>query len=453
MANPRKAAVDALIKINNDGGYSNIVIKKVTADSGLTGRDAALTGALVYGVTERKLTLDKIISDYSKIKPEKINPYVREILHISLYQLAFMDKIPESAAVNEGVKLTSVFRQKSAAGFVNAVLRSFIRDGKKVSIPDNGDFLNRCSLSYSCPKWLVKILRGQYGEKLCEDILISSLGRPPIYARVNTAKTALDDLCKELKEENVTAFPYPFVDNCIEIKETGSIENLNAFKNGLFHIQDAASQLCCIMSGAKEGMRVIDVCAAPGGKSFTAAQLVQEGRVFSFDIYDRKVNLISEGAKRLGLNNITAAKRDACEKDKFYEENLSGADLVMCDVPCSGFGIIRRKPDIKYKDKNSIKELLPVQKTILDISSKMVKPGGLLMYSTCTLLREENGENVGRFLKENPEFDGVSLNLPKKMEHSIKENDYEFTLIPGKYNTDGFYFALLRRKEEGGDTL
>jgi len=447
MSNPRKAAVDALIKINNGGGYSNLVVKQAVSDSRLSERDAALTGAIVYGVTERKLTLDKIISDYSKVKPQRLSQEVIEILRSALYQLVFMDKIPDSAAVNEAVKLTSVYRQKSASGFVNAVLRAFIRDGKKIKLPDEKDFLQFCSIKYSCPKWLVKVLRGQYGEKLCEDILKSSLGRPPIYARVNTTKTTVDNLCKMLEEEEIEAKPFSFINNCIELKGTGAIENLKSFKEGLFHIQDGASQLCCLMSGAEKNNTVIDVCAAPGGKSFTVAQMVGDGKVLSFDIYEHKVKLIQDGANRLGLKNITADLRNAAEEDEFYKNNLLSADLVLCDVPCSGFGIIRRKPDIKYKDKESIKELVPIQRRILDISSKMVKPGGLLVYSTCTLLREENGENVRLFLSQNSDFQGVELKLPIGIEHSVKENAWEYTMIPEKYGTDGFYFAVLKRGE------
>ncbi|MBQ6570523.1 MAG: 16S rRNA (cytosine(967)-C(5))-methyltransferase RsmB [Clostridia bacterium] len=442
MGTGRRAAVEALIRIEKDGAYSNIVVGAVSKQFSLDSRESAFASALVYGVTERRITLEFILERYSKIKINKLDTAVKYIIFTALYQLLYMDKVPDSAAVNEAVKLCTLMKFGSASGYVNGVLRSFLRDNKEIKYPDSGDFLKYNSVKYSCPVWLIRKWRGQYGEKQCLQILESSLGNPPVYARVNTLKTDAEGLIKTLNNEGVSAVKYKYLENCLILSDTGDIEKLQSFKDGLFHIQDAASQLCCMMAGAKPGDTALDVCAAPGGKSFTTAQyMCNAGKLYSHDLFEHKLKLVDDGANRLGISVLEVSLRDAAGFDG--NENES-ADLVLCDVPCSGFGIIRRKPEIKYKAKESISELTKIQSEILSASARLVKPGGKLMFSTCTLDRDENG-TVKRFLEAHPEFAPVPLELPQNIEHQIREENYELTLFPGVYGTDGFYFALITR--------
>lgn len=440
--NARTMALKALMQIENGEGYSNLVLAAALRSSGLTGRDAALAATLVYGVLERRITLDAVIAAHASVKLKKISPLLLEILRIGVYQLYYCDKIPPSAAVDEAVRCAKAFGQGRSAGFVNGVLRAAERAGREIPLQPGLQQAERLSILYSCPAWIIRLWQKAYGEESCLRLLEASFGRPPLTARVNPLKNTEEELCRRLEAEGAAAARHPFVPGALELQVSGGVEGLAAFKQGCFHIQDAAAQLCALLVGAQPGETIADVCAAPGGKSFTMAQQMQDkGRLLAFDSHAPRVGLIEEGAKRLGLSIIRARVRDAAAAPADFT-----ADRVLCDVPCFGLGILRRKPEIRYKPPAGLDNLPGVQYCILVRSSLLVKNGGVLVYSTCSLNPAENGEVARRFLHENPGFCPLPLHLPKGMPKLPGEAENEATLMPHLHQTDGFYIAAFQKK-------
>lgn len=443
MSNPRNTALNVLMKIEQDNAYSNIALNNAIRENKLSGVDSSFVSALVYGVLERKITLDYIIKQYSKIPLRKIELKTKMILRLGILQLLFMDKIPESAAVNESVNLAKKHKLQKSSGFINGILRSITRSEEKYKLPDKSDKVLYYSVKYSAPQELVKLWINSYGELNTEQLLKSLGGRPKICARVNTLKIDKNSLIAELAKENVKAEEIPFLENAVSLTETGSIERLSAYKSGKLHIQDASSQLCVDFLSPKPREVLLDICSAPGGKSFTAAQyMCDRGKIFACDLYDHKLKLISDGAKRLGINSIVTLKRDGASSDV----SLPLADKILCDVPCSGLGILSRKPEIRYKDNLITADLPELQYKILCQSAQYLANGGRLVYSTCTLNPAENNKNAQRFLEEHPDFYGVKLSLPSQIKRAIDENDYEITLMPHTSGTDGFYIAVFGKK-------
>ena len=439
MADPRLTVVKMLMKMDSSEAYSNLLLDHVFSETDLSERDKAFAAALFYGVLERRLTLDYIIEKNSKIPFAKLDPAAVEILRTGLYQLLYMDSVPESAAVNESVKLCKKLKCFSAQGFVNGMLRRFIRSGKKISYlglePEK-----RLSVEYSCPEWLTEKLIREYGTDFAVKALKASVGRPPVYARVNTLKTTTEKLLAELSKHRIKAEAYPGLENCIRLEKPGDIEKCAPFRQGLFHVQDISSQLCCLTLRPVVNETVLDVCAAPGGKSFTLAELMgNNGKLYSMDLHDMRVGLIEDGASRLGIRIITAMQNDA---SKFNAE-LPQADRVLCDVPCSGLGIIRKKPDIRYKDMASLASLPAIQSAILDNASRYVRRGGTLVYSTCTVLPEENERVTDAFLRAHLDFTYDTFALPGP----IGTVEGHITLWPQRHGTDGFYICRMTRRE------
>lgn len=437
MADPRLTVVKMLMKMDSSEAYSNLLLDHVFSESDLSERDKAFAAALFYGVLERRLTLDYIIEKNSKIPFAKLDPAAVVILRTGLYQLLYMDSVPESAAVNESVKLCKKLKCFSAQGFVNGMLRSFIRGGKKISYlglePEK-----RLSVEYSCPQWLTEKLVREYGTDFAVRALKASVGKPPVYARVNTLKTTTEKLLAELSKHRIKAAAYPGLDNCIKLEKSGDIEKCAPFRQGLFHVQDISSQLCCLTLRPVVNETVLDVCAAPGGKSFTLAELMgNNGRLYSMDLHDMRVGLIEDGAARLGIKMITAMQNDA---SKFNGE-LPQADRVLCDVPCSGLGVIRRKPEIKFKSAEDFEGLPEIQYQILETSARYVKPGGTLVYSTCTLSRTENDEVAERFAAAHPEF----LPIVQPVPYAGAAGEPMRTYCPDENGGDGFFTASFRR--------
>lgn len=443
MSNPRNTALNVLMKIEHDNAYSNIALNNAIRENRLSGVDSSFVSALVYGVLERKITLDYIIKQYSKIPLRKIEIKTKMILRLGILQLLFMDKIPESAAVNESVNLAKKHKLHKSSGFINGILRSITRSEEKYKLPDKSDTVLYYSVKYSAPQELVKLWINSYGELNTEQLLKSLGGRPKICARVNTLKSDKNSLIAELAKENVKAEEIPFLENAVSLTETGSIERLSAYKSGKLHIQDASSQLCVDFLSPKPREVFLDICSAPGGKSFTAAQYMGDrGKIFACDLYNHKLKLISDGAKRLGIHSIVTLKRDGASSDV----SLPLADKILCDVPCSGLGILSRKPEIRYKDNLISDDLPELQYKILCQSAQYLANGGRLVYSTCTLNPAENNKNARRFLEEHPDFYGVKLSLPPQINRAIDENDYEITLMPHTSGTDGFYIAVFGKK-------
>lgn len=443
MPNSRNIALKVLLKIEQDNAYSNLALNYAIKENKLNSLDSSFVSALVYGVLEKQLTLDYIIKQYSKIPLRKIELKTKIILRMGILQLIFMDKIPESAAVNESVNLAKKHKLQKSAGFINGILRSVTRAEVKYKLPDSSDKIYFYSIKYSVPQELVRLWLDSYGEDNTEKLLQSLCGRPKLCVRANTLKTNTNLLQESFADCNIKSTVVPFMPDALYLENTGSIEHIKAYKDGLFHVQDLSSQLCVKYLDLKPHNVMFDVCSAPGGKSFTAAQLMQDkGKIFAFDLYDAKLNLIRNGAKRLGISSIVASKRDAAKSSV----QLPMADRILCDVPCSGLGVLSRKPEIRYKE-NLISEDLPqLQYKILCNSAKNLAVGGRLVYSTCTLNPKENNSNVSRFLEEHHDFCGVDIKLPNEITRSFDEQPYEITLMPHTAGTDGFYFAVLERK-------
>lgn len=442
MSNPREIALKVLLKIENDKAYSNLALNHAIRENRLGGVDSAFVSALVYGVLERQLTLDYVIKQYSKIPLRKIEIKTKLILRMGVLQLLFMDKVPPSAAVNESVNLAKRYRLQKSAGFINGVLRSITRAEQPYTPPQTGD-VNYClSIRYSVPQDIVRLWRKAYGDENAEQLMQLLSGRPPMCARVNTLRITSDELAQRLEAEGVKAQPHPYLPDALLLGNTGSIEKLISYKEGLFHIQDSSSQLCVRLLNPKPRQIMADVCSAPGGKAVTAAQLMQNrGKIYACDLHEHKLKLIRANAERLGVTNIIAARRDAAKADAVLPE----ADRVLCDVPCSGLGVIRRKPEIRCRQDIIDSSLPELQYKILCQSAALTAVGGRLLYSTCTLNPAENNENISRFLSEHPAFRGVPLTLPDGLKRAFDEREHEITLMPHTAGTDGFYIALLER--------
>ena len=437
MADPRLTVVKMLMKMESSEAYSNLLLDHAFNEAELSDRDKAFAAALFYGVLERRLTLDHVIRTNSKIAFEKLDKAAVQILRTGLYQLLYMPSVPESAAVNESVKMCKKLKCFSAQGFVNGMLRSFIRSGKKISYlgisPEK-----RLSVEYSCPEWLTEKFISEYGMDFAVRALKASVGKPPVYARVNSLRTTTDKVIAELAKHRIKAAPYPGLVNCIRLEKAGDIEKCAPFRQGLFHVQDISSQLCCLTLRPVVNETVLDVCAAPGGKSFTLAELMgNNGKLYSMDLHDMRVGLIEDGAARLGIKIITAMQNDASK----FNGALPQADRVLCDVPCSGFGVIRRKPEIKYKPPEEFAGLPEIQYRILETSARYVKSGGTLVYSTCTLSRAENDNVADRFAAAHPEFMPIVQPVPLSA-----PGDYKRTYCPDENGGDGFFTASFRRK-------
>lgn len=435
MANTRTLAVKALLRVK-DGGFSNIVLDAMLSGAQLEHRDKAFISVLFYGTLERRITLDKIIKKYSSKPLESLEPEVLECLRIGFYQLIYMNSVPDMAAANETVEAVKQLGFAKASGFVNGIMRSFIRDGKKFDF-SRLDKIGRLSAEYSAPVWLCKKWCNEYGDEKTEAALKASLGAVPIFARVNTVKTNTESLLSTLEEEGIKAESVDGIEGAVRIYSAAP-QSTKAYKNGLFHVQDVSSQLCAKALGAQSCERVLDVCSAPGGKTFTIAQLMEnKGVIVACDLHPKRAGLVKSGAQRLGLSIVSAKANDAT----VYDSKMGTFDRVLCDVPCSGLGVIRRKPEIRFKDQREISALPKIQYKIASTSAKYLKNGGIMIYSTCTLSKGENEEVVKRLMIE----DGfVPEKLPKELEKYSKDG-FSITLMPGEINSDGFYFAKLRK--------
>ena len=438
----RQIAFQALISVEIDRSYSNIVLNNLLTDFDVDIIDKNFVSALFYGVLEKKLLLDYNLSQFSDRPVNKLDSALLVILRMGLYQIFFMDSVPDRAAVNECVNLCKANKLNSASGFVNAVLRSASRAGK-LSLPNPKKGKNKyLSIKYSCPEPIVRLWRTSYGDELTVGMLSVLDGRPPISARVNTLRTTPDKLIALLDEDGAEAELSEPPEGRLLLRDTGAVEELEAYRRGLFHIQDAASQLCCGSLAPQPGQTVIDACGAPGGKTFTMAELMQnKGRIVCCDMYENRLGMVRSGAERLGIDIIGTVQADASRCEDF-----PAADRILCDVPCSGLGIIRRKPELRYKTDTGADTLPETQYAILCNCSQYLRSGGLLVYSTCTLNPAENGDNIRRFLREHEDFEAAELSLPQGIKRGIDEPSNELTLFPQINGTDGFFISMVRRK-------
>lgn len=439
----REAAMLALNACQRQGGWSDGALKKQLAAAELSGRDAALATQLCFGVLQNQMLLDFYLSKFSNIPLKRMEGKVVQTLRLGAYQMLFLTRIPHSAAVNSAVTLVKTHcKNPRAAGMVNGILRSMERSLQNMPVIPQGDPVAYLSTLYSHPEWLVKEFILSLGEEETAQLLAADNSQPPTAVMVNTTRTTAEELKTMLEDDHVEAEPHPWLENCLLLHRTGDLERLEAFQQGLFYVQDPASRLAVLAAGAKPGMKVLDCCAAPGGKSFAAAIAMEnQGEIVSCDLHPHKKKLIQAGADRLGLTIISPKTADG---KVFRPEWESAFDLVLVDAPCSGLGVIRKKPDIRYKDPAPLADLPAVQLDILRNAARYVKPGGTLMYSTCTLLYRENGEVVETFLAENNSYKAEAFPLPGPV--GLVQGG-SVTLWPHRHGTDGFFISKMRREE------
>ena len=434
----RETALNALIACRKDAAWSNGVLKEYIIRDRLDRRDAALAAKLCYGVLQNRNKLDFYLKQLLTGKLKDLHPVVHDILHLGLYQIYELDKVPDNAAVSESVDLAKKYckKQRFAPGLVNGVLRNAVKT--KGSLKEPASLEDK----YSHPWELIKLLRDYVGKDRIEMMLKANNEAPSTVIQVNTLRISADALQTRLESEQVSARLHPWMPDCLILGSTGDLEKLPSFREGLFYVQDPAAKLSVLCAELpEEGLRLLDCCAAPGGKSFAAAiAMAGQGSITSCDIHEHKVPLIQKGAARLGIENLTARQQDASENVAEWNDAM---DVVIADVPCSGYGIIRKKPDIRYKKAEDMADLPQLQLTILKNQARYVKPGGLLMYSTCTLVRAENEGVVEAFLNDHTDFYLEPLPLPAPFP---KNENGMLALVPGEYDTDGFFIARMRRK-------
>ena len=432
----RETARNALMACRKSGAWSNGVLKEYIHRDRLDSRDAALATRLCYGVLQNRQKLDFYLQQLLTGKLKDLHPVVRDILHLGLYQILELDKIPDSAAVNESVTLAKKYNKNpKAASLVNGVLRNAVRSQGSLKEPQS------YADKYSHPDPLISLLKANLPKGKLEPMLIADNASPETVVQVNTLRITAPELMLRLEKEHVSAKPHGWMQDCLVLSGTGSLENLPSFQEGLFYVQDPAAKLSVLCAKLpKEDIRVLDCCSAPGGKSFAAAIAMEgRGQIASCDVHAHKTGLIENGAARLGLTNITVRQQDATAN---VPEWVEAMDVVIADVPCSGLGIIRKKPDTRYKKADELFALPVIQTAILENAARYVVPGGTLVYSTCTILPEENEQVTDVFLAEHPEFSRESFVLPEP----VGATDGQLTLWPQRHDTDGFYICRMVRK-------
>ena len=475
----RETALKTLVKIEKEEGYSNIVLNQVIKENKkiLTEKDISLISEIVYGVISYKITLDEIIKKYSSIKLKKISIWILNVLRMGIYQIIFLDKIPKSAAVNESVNLAKRYGHKASSNFVNAILRKVEKKdyNELFEIKDN---VQRISKTTSMPEWIVKELAKNNEYKEVEEICNNLNKKPKINIRINRLKTNVDEVKEELKkqniiyntisedkedkedkeaEENIKNIKNKKIkkdvkneentkddEDFLELEKIKDIENNKLFKNGFFTIQDISAGMTAKILSPKPNEFVLDACAAPGGKTTYMAELMDnKGKIIAGDIYEHRLNLIKQNAKRLGISIIETKILDAT---KYYKEYEAKFDKILLDVPCLGIGVIKRKPDIKWQRKpEDLQEICKIQEIILENCSKYLKIGGELVYSTCSILEEENENIIKEFVKKNQNFEIKKVkNTIKIFENFIKKEGY-ISIKPTEKN-DGFFICKLVKK-------
>ena len=428
--NTRNLVVDILLAVTRDGEFSHIAIRDVLDKYRyLPKQDRAFITRLSQGTIERMIELDAIINQFSKTKVKKMKPVIAAILRSGVYQLKYMDSVPDSAACNEAVKLTVKRGFGGLKGFVNGVMRNIARNMDQIRYPDaRKEPVSYLSVKYSVPEWLVQRFTAQYGAEACEKSLAASLIPHPTSVQVDTHRISMEEIMDSLEKQGITVTRNSQVERALFLSGYEALDEIEEFENGLLYVQDTASMLAVELAAPKPGDTVIDVCAAPGGKSVYAARMIgAEGHVEARDLTDYKVEMIEDNIDRCQLSNMTAKVWDARVFDEAAEEK---ADVVIADLPCSGLGVIGTKTDIKYNaSEEKIAELAALQQEILDVVCRYVRPEGTLLYSTCTMTKEENEDNVQKFLESHEGFE---------LEQMRQYFPYE--------GCDGFFMAKMRRR-------
>lgn len=439
--NTRQAAFVSLQKYENGGKYLNIEADTAIRRNALEGADRALYTNIVYGTVERRITLEYLLAQLCDRPLAKIDRNVAIILRMSLYQLRYLDRVPAYAVLQEAGELTRRFAAQSAVGFVNAVLREYERRGAEIAMPSpQADFERYLSVTYSYPAWFCSLLVRCYGKRRAEAILKAFEKNPPLTLFPNLLKTDRAGLLRALRAEGIACEETRYSPYGVRLSRHVPIDAITPLAQGLCFVQDEASQLAALALGAAPAQTILDSCACPGGKSFALALLCgDKAKIISCDLHENKLSLVRRGAEKLGIASVEAQARDS---GAFYPPFENAFDRVLCDVPCSGLGVLSKKPDIREKKEEEIERLPAVQRRILENCARYVRPGGELVYSTCTVHPAENEEQIKAFLREHPEFSLQPFMLGQETVQGMQ------TLLPDRYaGMDGFFIAKLRKTE------
>ena len=446
----RELVLGILLEVTRDGEYSHSALRNVVNKyQYLDKKDRAFITRVTEGTLEHMIELDYIINQFSKVKVNKMKPVIRNILRSAVYQMKYMDSVPNSAACNEAVKLATKKGFSNLKGFVNGVLRNIERNLDNITYPDESNLVEYLHVKYSMPEWILNQWLSKYDKDTVETMLKDFQKEKPTTIRCNLNQMSKEQLMEELKAEGVQVEEHPYLPYALMIFSYDYLGDLQTFQKGAFHVQDISSMLVAHIAEPKEGNLVIDVCAAPGGKALHMAELLKgTGHVQARDLTDYKVNLIRENIQRSGKNNIEAVRWDATGLD---EEPVEKADVVIADLPCSGLGVLGKKTDLKYKmTEQTQEELVKLQREILSNVKSYVKPGGTLVYSTCTVHEAENMGNVEWFLSENKEFvlTPIKDNLCAELQASVMQEGC-LQLLPGVHESDGFFIAKFKKVNHG----
>lgn len=443
MIGAREVAINTVMQVFENKAYSNIVLNNNLSQCNLADKDKALATELVYGTIKYRYAIDKILKTFLEKKFDKTDKYILNLLRVCIYQLRYLDKIPEFAAVNEGVNLAKANVSLGASKLVNGVLRNYLRNKNK-DYYNKENINEKLAFSYSFPQWMVKLFIEQYGEIMGEKILDGLNKRPAVTVRVNSTKGDFEQVFHELEKNAYNVEEGAICPEAIRIVRGKSVEENPMFKRGAITVQDESAMLVAPSMDLKENMTVLDLCSAPGGKTTHIAEIMDNtGTVKAFDIYVHKLELIRSNSERLGLTNI---ELDILDATKECKELIEVGDRVLIDVPCSGIGIIRKKPEIKYtKKEKELKSLITVQREIMKNAAKYVKPDGIILYSTCTINKVENEGNINWFLNNFKDFSVEPLNFGQ-VENLIYDEKGCVTVLPNEY-MDGFFIAKIRRNK------
>ncbi|MEH7502380.1 16S rRNA (cytosine(967)-C(5))-methyltransferase RsmB [Neobacillus drentensis] len=442
--NVRAIAMDMLVAIEKNQAYSNLLLNNTIEKHKLSPKDVGLLTELTYGTLQRRMALDYYLEPFVKDN-KKLANWVHHLLRLTLYQMVYLDRIPDRAAIYEAVEIAKSRGHKGIASLVNGVLRSIQREGLP-SMEEVSDSNKRLSLETSHPEWLISRWVNQFGYEKTKEMCEINLTAPLQTARVNFTKISRDECVAILEEDGYQIEKSPIIPEAIRSLK-GNLASTIAFKYGMFTIQDESSMLAAYALGAEQNEFILDACAAPGGKStHIAEKMANTGEVISVDLHQHKVRLINDNAKRLGLENIKTSVSDSRQlQEKFKNESF---DRILLDAPCSGLGVMRRKPDMKYtKTEKDIERLSTIQQDLLRSVTPLLKKEGILVYSTCTVDKEENEYTVKTFLKNNPEFEG-DLTFKERMPEAIQPliTGFDLQIFPQDFGSDGFYIAALRKK-------
>ncbi|APF24942.1 MULTISPECIES: 16S rRNA (cytosine(967)-C(5))-methyltransferase RsmB [Clostridium] len=437
--NCRKLAVKILNRVLNEGAYSNIILSKELNEVELNDKDKALLTEIVYGVLRRKRTLDVIIANFVK-DIKLMDKNILNILRVAIYQMNFLDKIPTYAACNEAVEEAKEISENDSK-LVNGILRSFTKNPDDINVP--GNKIDEYAYKFSFEPWMIRLLIKQYGENVAKKIMSGLNTIPKVSIRVNELNSDYDEVYEKLEEMEYEISEGAICPEAISIKGGKSIENNPLFKEGKITVQDESAMLVAPLLDLEEGMTVVDLCSAPGGKTTHIAEILgNTGKVLAFDLHESKLGLIKENCERLGITNVTTEAGDAT---KLNADLVAACDRVLIDVPCSGLGIIRKKPEIKWnKKRNDLREIIPVQREIMNNAWQYVKQGGVMIYSTCTLNKEENEENIEWFVNNHKDCE-VKRIFVGKQDNLVYSREGMLTVMPNE-NMDGFFITKLEKR-------